>query len=156
MLVKQTPRLVPTRASAIRQADILHPTLTTQQIVKIARIFDPSVEDELKEAKNAWTKYQSSRERDAVYDYLRVVFKIVRRWRKQHRARARSHQALRATEHRITTRNHEPFAAVIFCTSGPRIMDAKTRSKWSRALRYAERSKPDTQSLAQFISRRAA
>lgn len=110
-----------------------------------------SVKDDLAQARVAWKRYQSTRRRDAIYDYLRAVFKIMRRWRKEHRVKASSHQALKATGHRITIRNHEPFAAVIFCTSAAHTVDAKTRSKWSRALRYAERFKPDTQSLAQFI-----
>ena len=76
--------------------------------------------------------------------------KIVRRWRKENRAKASSHQALRATGQANTDSKPEPFAVVIFCTSDPRIVDAKTRSKWSRALRYAERFKPDTQSLARI------
>jgi hypothetical protein len=33
-----------------------------------------SVEDELAQAKIAWKRYQSTRERDAIYDYLRAVF----------------------------------------------------------------------------------
>jgi len=53
-----------------------------------------SVEDELAQAKIAWKRYQSTRERDAIYDYLRAVFKIVRRWRKESRVKASSHQAL--------------------------------------------------------------
>ena len=100
MPVKHTPWLVPPRASAIPQADNLHPALTTQQISQIARIFDPTVEDELKEAKNARTKYQSSRKRDAGYDYLRAVFEIVCRWRKERRVKASSHQALNANTQR--------------------------------------------------------
>ena len=75
---RQIRRIVGTsKASAIPQADNLHPTLTTQQIFKIARIFDPTVEDELAEAHTAWRAYQSSRRRDAVYEYLTAVFKIV-------------------------------------------------------------------------------
>ena len=45
----------------------------------------------------------------------------------------------------------EPFAIVIFCTSDPEIVDAKTRSKWSRALRYARKTKPLGQGLTDFI-----
>ena len=142
------------KASAIPQTDNLHPTLTTQQIFKIARIFDPIVEDELGEARTAWRAYQSSRRRDAVYPYLTAVAKIVRRWKKQYCAKAKSHQALRATGHRTTIRSLEPFAIVIFCTSDLRIVDAKSRSKWSRALRYAERFKPDSESITSFIKRR--
>jgi hypothetical protein len=87
------------------------------------------VEDELAQARIAWKKYQSTRRRDAIYDYLRAVFKIVRRWRKEHRAKASSHQALRATGRANRIRNVEPFAVVILVSSDPRKVDAKTRSK---------------------------
>ena len=151
MLVKQTPWLVPARASAIPQADNLRPSLTRQQISQIARIFDPPVEDELAKARTAWTEYQSSRKRDAVYGYLNAVSEIVVRWKEQRRAKACSHQALIATKNSGTIKIDEPFDVVIFCTSDSRKVDAKTRSKWSRALRYAERFKPDNQGLTQFI-----
>jgi hypothetical protein len=45
----------------------------------------------------------------------------------------------------------EPFSILIFCTADPEIADAKTRSKWSRALRYARISKPADQPLTAFI-----
>jgi hypothetical protein len=48
--------------------------------------YSSAVEDELAQARIARKKYQSTRKRDAVYEYLRAVFKIVRRWRKEHRA----------------------------------------------------------------------
>ena len=40
---------------------------------------------------------------------------------------------------------------MIFCTSDPEIADAKTRSKWSRVLRYARKAKPGSQRLTEFI-----
>jgi hypothetical protein len=155
-IIREAPLPIPPRASAIPQADDLHPTLTAQQIVKIARIFEPAAGDELAEAHAAWRAYQSTRRRDAVYGYFGAVFEIVRRWKKQLCAKVKSRQALRAAGHRITIRKHEPFAVVILCTSDFRIVDAKTRSKWSRALRYAERFKPDNQSLGQFIKGRGS
>jgi hypothetical protein len=39
-----------------------------------------------------------------------------------------------------TSMRVEPFAVVIRCTSAPDKVDGKTRSKWSRALRYTQRS----------------
>ena len=45
----------------------------------------------------------------------------------------------------------EPFGIVIFCSSDPNVADAKTRSKWSRVLRYARKTKPTGQRLADFI-----
>jgi DNA polymerase IIIc chi subunit len=151
MFVRQTPWLLPHRASAIPQADNLLPSLTTQQISQIARIFDSTVEDELAKARTAWTKYQSTRKRDAVYGYLSAIFEIVVRWKEQRPAKSSSHRALNASKQDRAVRTDEPFAVVIFCTSDSRKVDAKTRSKWSRALKYTERFKPDTQGLAQFI-----
>lgn len=150
-IIRETALPVPPRASAIPQA---HPTLTTKQIIRIARSFDSATEGDLTQARTAWKKYQSTRRRDAVYGYLGVVAKIVRRWKKQHCAKAKSRQALRATGHRTTIRSLESFAVVIFCTSDSDKVDAKTRSKWSRALRCAEQLKPDIQSLEQFIKGR--
>ena len=40
---------------------------------------------------------------------------------------------------------------VIFCTSDSKFLDAKTRSKWSRVLRYAARAKPAGQRLTDFV-----
>jgi hypothetical protein len=96
-------------------------------------------------------RYRSTRQRDAVYGYLGVVFEIVQRWKMLGHTRACSLQALSATKlnGRITSR--DPFAIVILCTSDPRMLDARTRSKWSRALRFAERFKPNTQELGAFI-----
>jgi hypothetical protein len=45
----------------------------------------------------------------------------------------------------------EPFGIVIFCTSDPELADAKMRSKWSRVLRFARKTKPGSQSLTEFI-----
>ena len=40
---------------------------------------------------------------------------------------------------------------MIFCTADPKTVDGKTRSKWSRVLRYAARTKPEGQHLIDFI-----
>ncbi|MGE5306226.1 MAG: hypothetical protein ACM3TN_23200, partial [Alphaproteobacteria bacterium] len=112
---------------------------------------DPTAEDELVAARSAWISYQSTRERNAVYRYLSAVFEIVMGWKKQHHAEAKSRQVLARTKLRRTIRIEEPFSIVIFCTSDPCKVDVKTRNKWSRALRYTERFKPDNQSLAAFI-----
>jgi len=45
----------------------------------------------------------------------------------------------------------EPFGILIFCTSDSEVVDAKTRSKWSRVLRYAARAKPAGQRLTDFV-----
>ncbi len=108
------------------------------------------VQDELDKARRAWRAYQSTRRRDAIYDYLSEVFTAVRRWKKQDLVKTKVQQALKAAGPRITVRNREPFGVVVFCTSDA---DTKTRSKWSRALRFAERSIPEAEKLSKFMKR---
>jgi hypothetical protein len=50
--------------------------------------------------------------------------------------------------------NDEPFAAIIRCTSDPGKADKRTRSKWSRVLRYALEYKPVGEPLAAFVQRK--
>jgi hypothetical protein len=150
MLEKQTPWPNPPRVPVVREADN-GIALTTQQILQIAGVLGSTVEDELAMVRSAWIGYQSTRARDAVYKYLTAVFEIVNCWKKQNRAKTKSNQVLTANKSRRAIKSKEPFSIVIYCTSDPCKVDAKTRSKWSRALRHAERFKPDNQSLAQFI-----
>jgi hypothetical protein len=48
----------------------------------------------------------------------------------------------------------DPFAAVIRCTADPARADKRTRSKWSRVLRYAVAYKPVSEPLDEFIRRK--
>ena len=63
-------------------------------------------------------------------------------------------RALCLKEHRLIVEVQEPFAAVIFCTADPNKVDFRTRSKWSRVLRYAAEFKGLEESLADFIKRK--
>ena len=53
-----------------------------------------------------------------------------------------------------SVREPEPFAAVILCASDPDKVDARTRSKWSRALRFAAAYKDPDKSLRDFVKRK--
>jgi hypothetical protein len=79
--------------------------------------------------RRAWIAYQSSRARDSIYKYLTAVFEIVSRWKKQNCAKTKSNQALAATKSTKAIRTNEPFAVIIWCTSDPHRVDAKTRNK---------------------------
>jgi hypothetical protein len=152
MLVKQPVPLV--RPRVIVVSPRCKPRIAPERHVRT--IVNPSssaIADELADARTAWKEYQSTRRRDAIYDYLTAVFKIVRRWRKDHRAKASSHRALRAMGQAYRIRHIEPFAVVVLCTSDPGTVDAKTRSKWSRTLRFCERCKPDSETLSDFVKR---
>ena len=109
-----------------------------------------SIEAELAEMGRAWRKYRSINDRDAVYIYLASVFGLVMRWRLLDCALKKSRAALRL-RHYPPQMRPEPFGIVIFCTADPEIVDTKTRSKWSRVLRYARKAKPVEQSLTEFI-----
>jgi hypothetical protein len=48
----------------------------------------------------------------------------------------------------------DPFAAVIRCTADPARVDKRTRSKWSRVMRYAAVHKDDAEPLKKFVQRK--
>ena len=48
----------------------------------------------------------------------------------------------------------DPFAATIRCTADPAKADKRTRSKWSRVMRYAALHKLNSEPLGQYIRRK--
>jgi hypothetical protein len=81
------------------------------------------------------------------------VFELVAWWTAEKRALERAQKALRL-RHIIPPDHDEPFAAIIRCTADPAKVDKRTRSKWSRALRYALRYKEIDECLDRFIKRK--
>ena len=63
-------------------------------------------------------------------------------WNAEGREVERARRALRLQRLEISERE-DPFAAVIRCTADPAKADKRTRSKWSRLMRYAAVYKPD-------------
>ena len=102
---------------------------------------------------NEWETVQASRDRDAIYGYLAAVFELVEWWDQEGKAVKRAHRALHLRGHK-SAREPEPFAAVILCTSDPDKVDDRTRSKWSRVLRYAAECKDLDEPLRDFIKRK--
>jgi len=91
---------------------------------------------------NAWDDFHETRDRDAVYDYLRAVFSIVQHydwtdWTKKLIRRAFKFAGL------PVDMKADPFAVIIRCTCDQQL-DRKTVSKWSRALNYTARVKKRT------------
>jgi hypothetical protein len=113
-------------------------------------VVKPDIATELAEIRKAWRIYRSTNSRDAVYIYLAKVFAVVSRWQRLDCALKNARAALRLQPN-APQMNPEPFATVIFCSSDANVLDAKTRSKWSRSLRYAVRAKPPGQHLADFV-----
>jgi hypothetical protein len=103
--------------------------------------------------RNEWEAVQASRDRNAVYRYLAEVFALVTWWDYDQKEIEYAHRALHLQGHK-SVREPEPFAAVILCTSDPEKVDDRTRSKWSRVLRYAAEYKDLNESLGDFIKRK--
>jgi hypothetical protein len=114
---------------------------------------DQALRQDLLRVQNAWDESQASRERDAIYIYLGAVFELVAWWTAENRALERAEKALRL-RHLTSFDQEEPFAAIIRCTADPAKVDKRTRSKWSRALRYALAYKLTSELLDQFIKRK--
>jgi hypothetical protein len=108
---------------------------------------------DLERVTNAWHDCQANRDRDAIYSYLTAVFDLVAWWAAEDHAVERARKALRL--HHVGIPPHdEPFAAIMRCTADLAKVDKRTRSKWSRVMRYALRYKPDDEPLQQFIKRK--
>ena len=114
---------------------------------------DQALRQDLLRVQNAWDESQARRERDAIYVYLTAVFELVAWWMAENRALERAQKALRLRRI-IPTDHDEPFAAIIRCTADPAKVDKRTRSKWSRALRYALAYKSPSERLDKFIKRK--
>ena len=102
---------------------------------------------------NEWETVQASRDRNAIYQYLTAVFETRLVWAQEGRAVNRAHRALHLRGHH-SVREPEPFAAVILCTADRGKVDDRTRSKWSRVLRYAAEFKDLDEPLGDFIKRK--
>ena len=112
-----------------------------------------ALKHDLARVRIAWEDCQASRERNAIYGYLTAVFDLVAWWAAEKRALARARKALRLQN--IWPSDHdEPFAAIIRCTSDPGRVNKRTRSKWSRVLRYAAEYKTNAEALAAFVQRK--
>ena len=112
-----------------------------------------ALREDLLRVRTVWEDCQASRERDAIYSYLTAVFNLVAWWIAEKRALERAQKALRL-RHINPFEREEPFAAVIRCTADREKVDKRTRSKWSRVLRYAISRKPIDEPLDRFIKRK--
>jgi hypothetical protein len=110
---------------------------------------DSRLRRRLKKIRGAWNDFQTSRVRNAVYGYLAAVFSIVVHYKVRRRTTRLLRHAFKFANLPFD-KNADPFTAVIRCTSG-RDINAKTISKWSRALRYVARSKEPDSGLRTFM-----
>ena len=100
----------------------------------------------------AWRESRGRHDRYSIYKYLSAVFDLVAVWKKENQAVARTNRALRL-KGRAGADKIEPFSAMIRCTSSRKVVDAKARSKWARALIFAAEYKSPAEPLEDFIRR---
>ena len=111
-----------------------------------------ALKQDLLRVRIAWEECQASRDRNAIYGYLSAVFDLVMWWKAEDRAVSRARWALQLQ--RLDLPTDEPFAAVILCTADREKVDKRTRSKWSRVMRYAAEYKANGEPVATFIQRK--
>jgi hypothetical protein len=111
-----------------------------------------ALHQDLQRVRNAWADCQASRGNE-IYGYLTAVYDLVTWWTAEGQEIDRARRALRLQRLKVSERE-DPFATVIRCTADPTKSDKRTRSKWSRLMRYAAAYKPDSELLAQFIRRK--
>jgi hypothetical protein len=109
-----------------------------------------ALRQDLARVRVAWEEAQSSRNRDAIYEYLTAVYALVTWWAAEGQDVVRAQRAVRLGGLDVIARE-DPFAAIIRCTADPAKADKRTRSKWSRVMRYAAMRKPDSEPLDRFI-----
>jgi hypothetical protein len=112
-----------------------------------------ALERDLERVREAWDDSQADRRRDAIYGYLKAVHDLVNWWSAERTEADRARRALRLRG-LVPLPYEDVYAAMIRCTADPARADKRTRSKWSRALRYAKMEKDDKESLAEFIKRK--
>jgi hypothetical protein len=112
-----------------------------------------ALRQDVQRVRDAWVDCQATRDRNAIYGYLTPVYALVSWWTAEGQEIDRARRALRLQQLKVSDRE-DPFAAVIRCTADPAKADKRTRSKWSRVLRYATAYMPDSEPLDEFIRRK--
>jgi hypothetical protein len=112
-----------------------------------------ALERDLGRVRDAWDECQTDRRRDAIYGYLEAVYDLVTWWSADGCDVYRARQALRLRG-LLPGPREDVYAAIIRCTADPRRVDKRTRSKWSRVLRYVKMEKDEKEILAEFVKRK--
>jgi hypothetical protein len=134
----------------LHSASTFQPRLSPKEAVPY---WSAALRQDLDRLRGIWNDCQSSRDRDAIYGYLSAVYGLVAWWSAEGREIDRARRALRLQKLDVSERE-DAFAAVIRCTADPAKADKRTRSKWSRLMRYAAAYKPVSERLDQFIQRK--
>ena len=112
-----------------------------------------ALERDLERVHAAWYDCQTDRRRDAIYGYLKTVYDLVNWWSAEGAEVDRARRALRSRG-LLPWPSEDVYAAIIRSTADPGRADKRTRSKWSRVLRYVKMQKDEKEPLAEFIKRK--
>jgi hypothetical protein len=105
---------------------------------------------ELKKRCVVWRQFQHTRQRDAVYEFLEAAYGVVSKFNRAGDGR-KLLRKLHQFDRRLK-RIQEPYAAAIHFSTDYSV-DSRTRSKWSRLMRFAEQSKKRAEPLEDFVRR---
>ena len=97
-----------------------------------------------------WRQVQRTRQRDAVYEFLEAVYGVVSRFNRAGDGR-KLLRKLHQFDRRLK-RIQEPYAAAIHFSTDYSV-DSRTRSKWSRLMRFADQTKKRSELLEDFVRR---
>lgn len=92
------------------------------------------VEATLKELRAAGRELRQTKSRYAPYEFLQHVYRIYYRWRARGGVRRRKSMLISLTSQEARAAHH-PFRVLIDAANGS--LEAKTKSRWTRALEYA-------------------
>ena len=112
-----------------------------------------AMRQDLDRIRDAWADCQCCRQRDAIYGYLTAVYDLVTWWAAEQRDVERARRALCSRRLDVPARE-DPFAAIIRCTAEAARVDKRTRSKWSRVMRYATAVKEQPEPFQLFVVRK--
>jgi hypothetical protein len=113
---------------------------------------DVSLGAQLFSVNDTWDRATEDRYRDSIYAYLKAVYALVWRCKRDGQAKELLRSAIRIAG-LTAAENAELFATVIRATCDDKL-DQKMVSKYSRALRYAASRDRPPRTLVEFIKRR--
>jgi hypothetical protein len=114
---------------------------------------DTSVNQDIERLREVWEKVQTSRARDAIYEFLKAAYELVLCWKVECHEIQRARRALKING-LAPPAKPEPFAAVMAASVSPKKLDRRQLSKYSRALQYAASRRCRPRDLKRFIQDR--
>jgi hypothetical protein len=110
------------------------------------------IANEVAKTRRAWRAYNSSRRRNAVYEFLTAVAAVVDCWKKERRLRDSVNLTRNLHQGSVRIWTDDPFLTIIDCAA--KQTDAKARSKWATALRFAAANRDENESIENFMRRK--